>query len=104
MSQSFRYDLGILGAGNMAEAIARGVTSRGVLRADQILAADVAESRREFFTRQLGIRAFCTNRHLPIQMAKGVGRTDFSTDLSGPISAIRIIQGPTIPRASARLM
>jgi len=50
--------------------------------------------------RQLGIRAWCTNRHLPIQMAKGVGRTDFTTDLSGPINAIRMIQGPTLPRAS----
>jgi type VI secretion system protein ImpG len=25
--------------------------------------------------RQLGVRALCTNRHLPIQMARGVGRT-----------------------------
>jgi len=50
--------------------------------------------------RQLGIRAWCTNRHLPIQMAKGIGRTDFTTDLSGPINAIRVLQGPTLPRGS----
>lgn len=50
--------------------------------------------------RQLGIRALCTNRHLPIQMAKGLGRTDFTMDLSAPVRAIRIIQGPTTPRPS----
>jgi type VI secretion system protein ImpG len=50
--------------------------------------------------RQLGIRALCTNRHLPIQMAKGMGRTDFTMDISAPVNAIRLIQGPTLPRPS----
>jgi type VI secretion system protein ImpG len=50
--------------------------------------------------RQLGVRALCTNRHLPIQMAKGVGRTDFSMDVSAPVNAIRILEGPTLPRPS----
>lgn len=52
-----QYELGIIGAGNMAEAIARGVTSRNVLSAAQIVAADVSPARRELFDRQLGIRA-----------------------------------------------
>ena len=50
--------------------------------------------------RQLEIRALCTNRHLPIQMAKGVGRSDFTMDLSAPVASIRILQGPVLPRAS----
>lgn len=50
--------------------------------------------------RQLEIRALCTNRHLPIQMAKGVGRSDFTMDLSAPVAAIRILQGPVLPRPS----
>lgn len=49
---------------------------------------------------QLGLRALCTNRHLPIQMAKGVGRTDFTMEVSAPVGAIRMIQGPTLPRPS----
>lgn len=49
------YELGIIGAGNMAEAIARGVMSKGVLHADQIIAADVSPQRRELFT-SLGIK------------------------------------------------
>jgi pyrroline-5-carboxylate reductase len=51
------YELGIIGAGNMAEAIARGVIAKGVLKADQIIAADVALQRREVFHNQLKIKA-----------------------------------------------
>lgn len=50
--------------------------------------------------KQLGIKAWCTNRHLPIQMVKGVGPTDFNLDISAPVKATRIISGPTPPRPS----
>jgi type VI secretion system protein ImpG len=50
--------------------------------------------------RELGIKALCTNRHLPIQMAVGVGRTDFSMGLNVPVNAIRCVTGPTWPKAS----
>jgi len=63
-----------------------------------IVDGDMAPFRTDL--RQLGIRALCTNRHLPIQMAKGVGRTDFTMDVSAPVNAIRILEGPTLPRPS----
>lgn len=50
------YELGILGAGNMAEAIARGVLKSRTFTADQIVASDVVPARRELFERELGIR------------------------------------------------
>jgi len=50
--------------------------------------------------RELGIKALCTNRHLPIQMAVGVGRTDFSMGLSAPVTSIRCVTGPTLPKPS----
>lgn len=50
--------------------------------------------------RQLGVQALCTNRHLPIQMAVGVGRTDFTMDVSAPVTAIRCLSGPTLPQPS----
>lgn len=50
--------------------------------------------------RQLGLRALCTNRHLPIQMARGAGRTDFTMDVNAPVAAIRCLAGPTVPRPS----
>jgi len=33
-------------------------------------------------------------------MAVGIGRTDFTMDLSAPITAIRCLSGPTVPRPS----
>ena len=57
-------ELGILGAGNMAEAIARGVTTGGLLRPAQILASDVSPQRRALFEDQLGIRAVPENREV----------------------------------------
>lgn len=49
---------------------------------------------------QLGIQALCTNRHLPIQMVKGLGTHDFEMDISGPIKGNRLLEGPTDPRPS----
>ena len=40
-----RYDLGFIGAGNMAEAIIRAAVSRGVLAADRLIAADPSPER-----------------------------------------------------------
>jgi pyrroline-5-carboxylate reductase len=51
------YDLAIIGAGNMAEAIARGVMEKNVLQAGQMIAADISPQRREVFERQLKIKA-----------------------------------------------
>ncbi|MCC7191938.1 MAG: pyrroline-5-carboxylate reductase [Phycisphaeraceae bacterium] len=54
------YELGFLGAGNMAEAIARAAIDKGVLPAGAMIASDPSDVRREVFTR-LGIRAVTTN-------------------------------------------
>jgi type VI secretion system protein ImpG len=50
--------------------------------------------------RQLGLRALCTNRHLAIQMARGVGRTDFTMEVNAPVTSVRVLAGPTLPRPS----
>jgi pyrroline-5-carboxylate reductase len=55
------YELAILGAGNMAEAIALGVLVKKVFTPDQMIAADPVEARRELFTKQLGIRSLTDN-------------------------------------------
>ncbi|MCC6424264.1 MAG: pyrroline-5-carboxylate reductase [Phycisphaerales bacterium] len=51
------YELGIIGAGNMAEAIVRGVIQGGVIAPAKMVAADVSPQRRELFANQLGIKA-----------------------------------------------
>jgi pyrroline-5-carboxylate reductase len=49
------YELGIIGAGNMAEAILRGVLSSGILPATSIIAADVSDARRLHVQGELGV-------------------------------------------------
>lgn len=44
------YELGFIGAGNMAEAIAKAAINKGVLRPDQMVAADINEQRRQVFS------------------------------------------------------
>jgi len=51
------HELGIVGAGNMAEAIARSVIRAGVIRKEEMVAADVSGARREIFQKQIGVRA-----------------------------------------------
>ncbi len=56
------YELGILGAGNMAEAIVRGVLGAGRIPSSQIIAADVSPQRRDFFASELKVTAVEDNR------------------------------------------
>jgi type VI secretion system protein ImpG len=64
-----------------------------------IVDGDMAPHRPD--VKQLQIRALCTNRHLPIQMATGLGQTDFNMEISAPVRSIRMVQQrPTPPKAS----
>jgi len=49
-----RYELGFIGAGNMAEAIARAAIERDVLSPDRMIACDPSEPRRALFA-ELGV-------------------------------------------------
>lgn len=51
------FELGIVGAGQMAEAIVRGVLRAKLFSPGQMIAADVAAPRRELFQSQLGIKS-----------------------------------------------
>jgi len=50
--------------------------------------------------RQLGVETLCTNRDLPLHMAVGRGKTDFTMEVSAPVEETRCIAGPTPPRPS----
>lgn len=58
-----QYQLGIIGGGNMAEAIVRAALSNDVLAADALVISDPDESRRAIFDR-MGIKAIADNRHV----------------------------------------
>jgi len=56
--------LGFIGAGNMAEAIARGIVGARLVPAREMLASDPDERRRTLFERELKIPALDDNRAL----------------------------------------
>jgi pyrroline-5-carboxylate reductase len=55
------HDLAIIGAGNMAEAIARGVLKAKLIEPERMIAADVSAERRRLFQEELGISAVAEN-------------------------------------------
>ena len=55
------YQLAIIGAGQMAEAIVRGMLQSRLYQPSQLIAADVAEARRKLFETELGIKAVNDN-------------------------------------------
>src|SRR5882672_10667820 len=55
------YELGMIGAGNMAEAIARGVIHGGLMQPAQIIASDVSAERRQLFIKDLRVEAVADN-------------------------------------------
>jgi type VI secretion system protein ImpG len=50
--------------------------------------------------KQLAVQALCTNRDLPLQMAVGKGRTDFTLESGAPVESLRCLAGPSAPRPS----
>ena len=52
--------------------------------------------------RQLSVRVLCTNRDLPLQMPIGLGKTDFTLDSAAPVTAVRVLKGPTRPVSALR--
>ncbi|MDH5326825.1 MAG: type VI secretion system baseplate subunit TssF [Gammaproteobacteria bacterium] len=50
--------------------------------------------------RQLAVQTMCTNRDLPLHMALGTGKTDFTMESSAPVESVRCIAGPSKPKAS----
>lgn len=59
---------------------------------------DAASAPYRTGLKQLAVEALVTNRHLPLTMATGLERGDFTTEGGGPLKAIRCITGPTPPR------
>jgi pyrroline-5-carboxylate reductase len=56
--------IGIIGAGKIGSAIARGVVCAGLARADQVIASDISESLRATMAKDLGIKTAADNSKL----------------------------------------
>lgn len=72
MGSSILHDrrLGLLGAGNMAEALARGVIAAGAIPSDRIIASDLSADRRALF--QQNLRVTATDDNLKVLAASDV--------------------------------
>jgi type VI secretion system protein ImpG len=70
----------------------------GYLGSEVFLAiVDTAEAPYRSDLRQLALTAQCSNRDLPLLVAYGWGDTDFVLDEAAPLTAIRLIKGPSRP-------
>ncbi|MBI3832532.1 MAG: pyrroline-5-carboxylate reductase [Planctomycetes bacterium] len=54
--------LGLIGAGNMAEALLRGVLKAGLVTKQGVIASDISLERRTLFEKDLGVKATTDNR------------------------------------------
>lgn len=52
--------------------------------------------------RQIGVRALCTNRDLPVLMPVGNARGDLTLAQTAPIKSIQVIKGPSRPMSALR--
>ncbi|HSW45921.1 MAG TPA: pyrroline-5-carboxylate reductase [Phycisphaerae bacterium] len=69
---AFQYDLGFVGAGNMAEAIAAAVVGRKLYAPGQIIASDPVPERRELMARQFGVAVTEDSRQVVAQSRRVV--------------------------------
>lgn len=60
----FRFQLGVVGAGNMAEGIVAAVLEKDVCRREDILVSEPIEARRQWFAERFGVDATADNRQL----------------------------------------
>jgi type VI secretion system protein ImpG len=49
--------------------------------------------------RQLSVQTLCTNRDLVLQMPMGLGTSDFTLGVAAPVTAVRVVSGPSRPYA-----
>jgi type VI secretion system protein ImpG len=52
--------------------------------------------------RQLGVRALCTNRDLPLLMSVGNPKGDLVPQLTAPVKSVHVIKGPSRPLSALR--
>ena len=61
---AYNMKLGFIGAGNMAEALCKGVIAGGVFPKEEIIASDISEARRNYFKEQLGVSVSPSNEEV----------------------------------------
>lgn len=52
--------------------------------------------------RQLGVRALCTNRDLPVLIRLGDAKGDLTLEQTAPVKSLRVVKGPSRPGSALR--
>ncbi len=63
---------------------------------------DAKEAPYSAELRQIGVRALCTNRDLPVLMPIGGAKSDLTLAETAPIKSIQVIKGPSRPMSALR--
>jgi type VI secretion system protein ImpG len=63
---------------------------------------DAQEAPYSAELRQIGVRALCTNRDLPILMPIGGAKSDLTLAETAPVKSIQVIKGPSRPMSALR--
>ncbi len=58
---------------------------------------DAEEAPYDTELKQLALTTMCTNRDLPLHMAVGAGKTDFTLESGAPVNTVRCLEGPSPP-------
>jgi type VI secretion system protein ImpG len=77
----------------------RGVRSSYIGTEVFLSLVDAAQAPFSGDLRQLSLEALCTNRDLVLQMPVGIASGDLSLDLAAPVTAVRVVSGPSSPYA-----
>lgn len=88
------YRLGLIGAGNMAEAIVRGALGAEVLPPQRITASDPSPQRRRLFADELGVEALEDNRAV-VQRSEVVVLAVKPQIIDAALAEIGLALGPT---------
>ena len=63
---------------------------------------DAHEAPYSVELRQIGVRALCTNRDLPVLMPLGGAKSDLTLAETAPVKSIQVIKGPSRPMSALR--
>ena len=63
---------------------------------------DAHEAPYSVDLRQIGVRALCTNRDLPVLMPIGGAKSDLTLAETAPVNSIQVIKGPSRPMSALR--
>ncbi len=63
---------------------------------------DAKEAPYSAELRQIGVRALCTNRDLPVLMPIGGAKSDLTLAETAPVKSIQVIKGPSRPMSALR--